>query len=161
MTLVCSMIRREAWLEIPFDRAVTFAEDAIWSHQIAERGWSIHYVPEAVAEHSHNYTARQRYVRAYGDAAALARIADAPPPADTLRGFFLPLARRCLRDSLRLIQLGMPAAVLRLPFHRWPQLRGEWHGARDGYRHFHNKTSAEQLADQNREPSLQPIASTR
>ena len=161
MTLVCSMIRREAWLEIPFDHAVTFAEDAIWSHQIAERGWSTRYVPEAVAEHSHNYTARQRYVRAYGDAAALARIADAPPPADALRGFFLPLAKRCVRDSLRLIQLGVPAAVFRLPLHRWLQLRGEWQGARDGYQHFHPNSPPNNSGDPNREPSLQPIASAR
>lgn len=153
MTLVCSMIRREAWLQVAFDRSVTFAEDAIWSQQIADRGWTTHYVAEAIAEHSHNYSAAQRYVRCYGDAAALARIADAPPPSDMLRGVLLPFAKRCLRDSFRLMQLGMPAAVFRLPFHRWPQVLGTWRGGRDGYLHFHPSDPNQ------REPSFQPIAS--
>jgi rhamnosyltransferase len=158
MTLVCSMIRREAWQETPFDEAVTFAEDAIWSHQVAAIGWSTHYVPAAIAEHSHDYSSRQRYVRAYGDAAALARIRSAPPSGNALSGFFLPFAKRCLRDSLRLVALGTPAAVLRLPFHRWPQLLGEWRGACDGWRHFH--ASPDDQEPNNREVTLQPLATS-
>ena len=158
MTLVCSMIRRDAWRETPFDEAVTFAEDAIWSEQVAALGWTTHYVPEAIAEHSHDYTSSQRYVRAYGDAAALARIRSAPPSNRVIRGFLLPFAKRCLRDSLRLIKLGTPAAILRLPFHRWPQLLGEWRGARDGWQHFHPAPGGPE--SENREPTLQPLATS-
>jgi len=158
MTLVCSMIRREAWQQTPFDEAVTFAEDAIWSHRVAALGWSTHYVPEAIAEHSHDYSFRQRYIRSYGDAAALSRIRSAPPAASIVTGVVLPFAKRCFRDSLRLIKLRTPLAALRLPFHRWPQLLGEWRGARDGWHHFHPAPG--EPDSENREHTLQPLASS-
>ena len=56
MSLVCSMVRRSALIEHRFDEALTFAEDAVWSQAMIERGWAPAYVREAVAEHSHNYT---------------------------------------------------------------------------------------------------------
>ena len=141
LSMVCSMIRRSAWLEQPFDERLTYAEDAVWSSRQRQRGRSIRFVPEASAEHSHEYTWAERYRRDYGDKAALAVLATRAPPGNALTGFALPLAKRCLRDAWRLTRLGRPWTALRLPAYRWPQLLGGWRGARDGWRHWHGAAS--------------------
>ncbi|HYE06769.1 MAG TPA: glycosyltransferase [Planctomycetota bacterium] len=136
LSMVCSMIRASAWRDEPFDERLTYAEDAVWSARQRARGRHIRFVPEARAEHSHEYTAAERYRRDYGDKAALAVLATRSPRG-AIGGLLWPFAKRCLRDSWRLCRMGCPSAVLRLPFHRWPQLKGAWHGARDGWRHWH------------------------
>ena len=79
MSLVCSMVRRSAVERVPFDEELTFAEDAVWSQTMIDEGWTTAYVKEAIVEHSHDYTWRQRYRWTYGDSAALARLRRAAP----------------------------------------------------------------------------------
>lgn len=136
MSLVCSMIRRSAWLENRFDPALTFSEDYVWSHRAQLQGWRLRYVPEAVVEHSHNYSSRELYRRHFGDSAALASIRSRAPRSDAVRGLFLPWTKRCLRDAWRLARMGSLEQAWRLPGYRWPMLLGEWHGARAGWQHF-------------------------
>ena len=134
MSLVVSMIRWSAWDELPFDNRVTYAEDAVWSHHIQELGWHIRYVGGASAEHSHNYSWHQRYKRAYGDAEALAAIRGQPPARTSIGGFWKPYIKRVAKDSLRCVKMGMPHQAWKVPFHRWPQLWGAWHGQTDGWK---------------------------
>jgi rhamnosyltransferase len=132
MSLVCSMIRKRAWKLEPFDERLTFAEDAVWSRSISAHGFHTRYVPEAAAEHSHNYTASERYRRAYGDAAALAVL-----PGECVPGTVcFTWARRVLRDAFRVCALGKPHWIFSIPVHRWSQLRGARDGARPGRTHF-------------------------
>lgn len=144
LSMVCSVVRRSAWEQLNFDERVTYAEDAVWSHAIRERGWRIRYVAEARCEHSHDYTFPQRYRRAYGDNSALAVIADQPPARTMIGGVFKPLLRRLVRDSVRLVRLGQFRALWRLPAYRWPQILGAWHGARDGWQQTHHSSTGEQ-----------------
>jgi glycosyltransferase involved in cell wall biosynthesis len=136
LSMVCSMIRRSAWLDLRFDERLTYAEDAVWSARQRERGRFIRFVPEASVEHSHEYTWAERYRRTYGDKAALAVLATRPPPANAFSGFAVPFAKQCLRDAWLLLRLGRPWAAWRVPAYRWPQLLGAWHGARAGWRHW-------------------------
>jgi rhamnosyltransferase len=136
MSLVCSMIRRSAWLTNRFDPALTFSEDYVWSHRAQLQGWRLCYVPDAVVEHSHNYSQRELYRRHFGDSAALASIRGEAPSPDPLRGLLVPWTKRCLRDTWRLARMGALEAAWRLPAYRWPMLLGEWHGARAGWQHF-------------------------
>lgn len=154
ISLVCSMIRRSAWEAVPFDPALTYAEDCVWTRRVRERGWRVAYVDEARVEHSHEYDAEQRYRRAYGDAAALAVIADRRPPDDPVRGALLPWACRCARDAWRLVRMGRPLDCWRLPAHRWPQMLGRWRGLRDGWRCFREPGDG-------RTTALQPVAAGR
>ena len=94
MSLVVSMIRWSAWNDLPFDNRVTYAEDAVWSHNIQQRGWHLRYIGEVSAEHSHNYSWHQRYQRAYGDAEALAAIKAIPPARTVFGGFWKPYIKR-------------------------------------------------------------------
>lgn len=136
MSLVCSMVRRSAWLENPFDAALTYAEDYVWSHRAQARGWTLRYVPTAVVEHSHNYGPGELYRRHFGDSAALAAIRSERPGRTALTGLWLPWAKRCLRDTWRLARMGALEHAWRLPSYRFPMLLGEWHGASAGWRHF-------------------------
>jgi rhamnosyltransferase len=146
MSLVCSVIRRSAWKELPFHPELTYAEDCVWASQLCARGWSVGYVAEARVEHSHEYRWSERYRRAFGDAAALALLASRPPPG-FLRGCVLPFAARCLRDAWRLMRMGSPCSCWRLPAHRWPMLYGRWRGSRAGWQHFTCEAR----------PALQPV----
>lgn len=143
MSLVCSMVRRSALVSNPFDETLTFAEDAVWSQGMIDRGWRTVYVREAVAEHSHNYTWEERYRRTYGDAAALARILRRAPDRSYLSGFLIPYLKRCLRDLPRLAEVGRLAAFYQIPFYRWPLMLGNFRGTRDGWDFFNRETEEE------------------
>jgi rhamnosyltransferase len=136
MSLVCSMIRRSVWRQNPFDPALTFAEDYVWSHGVRRQGWTLRYVPEAVVEHSHNYASDELYRRHFGDAAALSSIRPKAPTSSPVTGVLLPWTRRCLRDTWRLARMGALRDAWQLPTYRWPMLLGEWHGTRAGWAHF-------------------------
>jgi rhamnosyltransferase len=135
LSLVCSAIRKSVWLEQPFDERLTFAEDYVWSIYTQNKGWHTTYCPEAICEHSHNYTWNQRYRRAFGDSAAMA-VLPGHVSNNPFKGFLLPWVKRCLRDSIRLLKIKEPWLIFSLPFYRWPQMVGEWHGARAGQQHF-------------------------
>ncbi len=151
MSLVCSMVRKTAVLEIPFDDELTFAEDAVWSQTAIERGWRTAYVPEALVEHSHDYTWEQRYRRTFGDSAALARIAEAEPARGLFSGFLLPYGKRCVRDVQRLRRIGKLHQFWRVPFYRWPLMRATWKGSVAGWDYFH------QASSENSGERLQPV----
>ena len=131
--MVCSMIRKSVWEQQPFDERITYAEDAVWSFDVIEQGYSIHYVSDAVVEHSHNYTWQERYRRSFGDQYALSLIRSIPPARTLLGGVVKPFIRRCATDCLRLLRRGLWWQWLQVPMYRWPQLSGAWHGYRKGW----------------------------
>ena len=135
LSLVCSMIRRAAWEDIHFNEDLSYAEDFVWSQHARQRGWSTRYVPTALAEHSHEYTWNERYRRAFGDAAAMATVAQ-HQPSGLVRGMLIPWFTRCVRDTWRLCRYGSPWSAWRLPLYRWPLQLGAWHGAQAGWAHF-------------------------
>jgi len=143
MSLVVSAIRCDAWRHIPFDERLTFAEDAVWSVAVARQGWTTAFVPEVRAEHSHDYTPQQRYRRCFGDAAALACIADRPPPG-AWAGLWKPLVGRLVRDAILLLRMGRPWHAVLLPAHHWPRQRGAWDGARAGWATWSRDPTADQ-----------------
>ena len=142
MSLVCSMVRRQAILDNKFDDALTFAEDAVWSQMMMDKGWKTAYVEDAVAEHSHNYTWEERYRRTYGDAAALARLLKEEPDRSYLTGFLIPYLKRCLRDLPRLAKVGRLHAFYKIPFYRWPLMLANFRGTRDGWEFFNSEPEA-------------------
>jgi rhamnosyltransferase len=141
MSLVCSMVRKTAVAEVAFDAELTFAEDAVWSQAIIDRGWRTVYVPEAIVEHSHDYNWEQRYRRTFGDSAALARLAESEPARGLVAGFLLPYAKRCVRDVLRLREIGKLHHFWRVPIYRWPLMRATWKGSVAGWDYFHGRSS--------------------
>ena len=66
-SLVSSGFRRDELLENPFDESFQYSEDSQW---VNRREVKIVYVPGAIVEHSHNYTASEVKKRFFNEGAA-------------------------------------------------------------------------------------------
>ena len=69
-----SIVRRDVWAQEPFREDLQYSEDDEWSRRLIEKGWGVIYAPESSVIHSHNYTLKQAFRRAYGEAFALAAL---------------------------------------------------------------------------------------
>jgi rhamnosyltransferase len=81
-------IRRELWLEHPYDESLTGLEDLAWSSWAFEQGYGVAYAAEAEIVHQHKEGPKQAYNRYRREAIALRQI--------------LPNSRFRLRNFLRL-----------------------------------------------------------
>jgi rhamnosyltransferase len=144
LSLVVSMIRRSCWQQNPFDPALTYAEDYVWSERAKELGWHLAYVKDAEVEHSHDYSPEEMYRRSYGDAAAVAILSTDAAPPGPIRGVVLPGVMRLMRDVVRLGRMGQLGAVFELPRYRLAAQLGEWRGRRDAWRQWRFGVSGKQ-----------------
>ena len=69
-----SIVRRDVWEKDPFREDLQYSEDDEWSRRLIAKGWDVAYAPESSVIHSHNYTLKQAFRRAYGEAFALAAL---------------------------------------------------------------------------------------
>ena len=128
-SLATSAAWREDLVAHPFNERIRFSEDVEWAHR---RPLRIVYAPDAVVEHSHNYTLRGLKRRFYGEGYADAEIFGAVPP------LWRELASGCrevLRDIVFL--LSHPAGLSELPLapvRRFIQRYYHWKGGRDHVR---------------------------
>lgn len=128
-SMVSSLVHRPVWEKEPFREDLQYAEDDEWSRRIKSRGHGIVFAEQSVAIHSHNYTPRQAYRRAFGDSRAMAATSQADP-ADynlhhtVLLGALADVRRdyRYLKTVRRLGELPF-AAVVRL-CQRYGRYRG-------------------------------------
>jgi glycosyltransferase involved in cell wall biosynthesis len=63
-------VARWSWERVPF-RAVPYAEDRLLASETLEAGIAKAYVPDAPVLHSHDYTPREQFRRAFDEARAL------------------------------------------------------------------------------------------
>jgi rhamnosyltransferase len=115
-SLASSATRRDDLLAHPFDETFKYSEDIEWAHR---RKIRIKYAPDAIVEHSHNYTPAQLKKRFYGEGFADQRIFNAIPSIPRCLAGAL---RETLRDAIYLLKhprgLGeLPGALRR----RWIQ----------------------------------------
>ena len=71
-SMVSSATHRSVLDQHPFREDLQYAEDDEWTRRLAAHGLRIPYAETSVVVHSHNYTLKQSYKRAFGDAKALA-----------------------------------------------------------------------------------------
>jgi rhamnosyltransferase len=108
----------------PIREDLQYAEDDEWTRRLVQHGLKILYAGNSVVMHSHNYSLRQSYKRAFGDALAMAAAGTTQPPAHFLLGWFADSwrdARWCLRQH-RICGLPQAAAI------RLAQRLGRRHG---------------------------------
>jgi rhamnosyltransferase len=136
-SMVSSGLRKDVWAQRGFREDLQYAEDDEYTRWCRGRGYSVVYVPESVAMHSHNYTAAQAFKRAFGDARSMA--ATWPGGAGDLnfvRTVLLGWAqdfRKDVRFCLREQRLGELVHAARI---RWQQRRGRLAGFRQGWRDY-------------------------
>ncbi len=141
-SMVSCVVNRRAWEARPFREDLQYAEDDEWSRRLKAEGWKVLFAPESLAMHSHNYTLKQAYKRAYGDTFAAA--ATGTTPARNYNWHytvFLGAFRDSLRDLAycrregRLLEWPHAAAV------RFSQRRGKMDGYRAGWKHYGRDSS--------------------
>lgn len=100
-SMASSAFRRQVLLDRPFSERVQYSEDLEWARDARRRGLRLRYVPEAAAEHSHNYTLRETWKRFFEEGRADAFIfgdgPDGERPVRPVRSL-LGVARDVARD---------------------------------------------------------------
>jgi glycosyltransferase involved in cell wall biosynthesis len=112
-----------------FDHDIKYSEDIEWSWRMKKSGYDIIYVPQAMVEHSHNYTIAQVKKRFYGEGFADGEIYGGK--CSMLCGCLLPLMMEVLRDLEWLIK---NFKIFSIPFgliYRITQRFSYWRGRHD------------------------------
>ena len=127
-SLASAAARRHLLLEQPFDERLQYSEDIEWSWRMKRLDWKISYVPDAVAEHSHNYEPAALWKRFYNEGLADAAIFDDSP--NLLRAVRRWLAETA-RDYAFCLQQGSWKGLLSAPAYRFRQKFAHYCGLRD------------------------------
>jgi len=128
-SLATSAAPRELLERYPFDPAIRYSEDVEWSYRMKQLGYGIVYAPDAVVEHSHNYTLREVWKRFYNEGLAEGQIYGLRPGC--WNGFFRPWVAESLRDLVYLLRHGQ---LHHLPYgliYRFRQKYAVYRGRRD------------------------------
>jgi rhamnosyltransferase len=128
-SMVSSGLRKDVWALRGFREDLQYAEDDEYTRWCKARGYEIHYVPDSVAMHSHNYTPAQARKRAHGDAKAFAQAGSISAEdrrwLKTVLLGFVSDARHDLRWCARNKRLTEFLHALRI---RWNQRLGKFAG---------------------------------
>jgi rhamnosyltransferase len=110
-SLATSAARKSVLEQYPFNPDIQYSEDIEWSYRIKQMGLKIQYVPEAMVEHSHNYTLEEVKKRFFNEGLADGQIYK--EGHDFFAMFAKPLLVEILRDSLYLLKRG---AIFAIPY---------------------------------------------
>lgn len=109
-----------------FAENLQYSEDVEWSYRMKQLGFKIVYVPDAVVEHSHNYTLPEVWKRFYQEGLAEGGIYGSGKPF--FRGFLIPWLAESARDFRFLIRDGqwreLPYGIV----YRFCQRFAAWRG---------------------------------
>lgn len=136
-SMVSSGIRKDVWARRGFNEAMQYSEDEEYTRWCVAQGYRVHYVPESVAMHSHNYTPDQAAKRAFGEGRAHAAMWGGDPeaynfPRTVLLGWAND-ARRDLAFCLQNNRLNEWPHAARI---RWRQRQARLAGFRAGWKEF-------------------------
>lgn len=118
----------------PIREDLQYAEDDEWTRRLAQNGMQILYAQDSVVMHSHNYTLRQSYKRAFGDAMAMAATPTDKKQPTILLGW---LADVC-RDAKWCIKHRHPGGLPYAIAVRLAQRLGRRNGYAAGLIHYHH-----------------------
>ena len=123
-SLVSSGFRKEELLEHPFDETFQYSEDSQW---VNRREVKIVYVPDAIVEHSHNYTLPEVEKRFFNEGAADKQMGRRSPGAlRTWKSIFA----ETLRDWIYLLKSGSLNEFFYAPRYRYMQKMSYYRGTK-------------------------------
>ena len=123
-SLVSSGFRKAELVEHPFDETFQYSEDSQW---VNRREVKIVYVPEAVVEHSHNYTIPEVRKRFFNEGLADTQMGKTPI---TLLRALRNVIAETLRDYIYLCRHGKFSELYYPPIYRWVQKISYYRGAK-------------------------------
>lgn len=122
-----SAVRKSVWTERKFDEYLFGIEDVDWARAAIEKGYYIHYEPEATVYHIHNEEWHQVFNRYRREAIAAVRIGLSHPPQARLEWWWLLL--RLTDDCIHSFPNWSPARleeILRFRYYQWKGSRQGW-----------------------------------
>ena len=122
--------------ELNFPDDVSYAEDHEWSLRLKEAGHAVDYVAESIAVHSHNYTVKQAYKRAFGDSKASAATARSKSEASIRYTVILGWIKDIVRDWKWFAGEGRRKEIFHAACVRWGQRLGRYNGFHDGWKAY-------------------------
>ena len=128
-SLATSAARKEILVKCPFDPEIQYSEDVEWSYRMKQTGFNIEYVPDAIVEHSHNYTLKEVKKRFYNEGFADGRIYG--PSSGFIADFAKPLIIEYFRDFRFLLAR---ALIFSIPYgiiYRFIQKHSYFKGRKD------------------------------
>ncbi len=123
-SLVSSGFRREELVQHPFDETFQYSEDSQW---VNRREVKIVYVPEAVVEHSHNYTVSEVKKRFFNEGVADKQMGKKSPG---LLRTWKTIFAETLRDWIYLIKNGAIKEFFYAPCYRYVQKMSYYRGTK-------------------------------
>ena len=122
-SMVSSGFRKEELQKKPFNDKIQYSEDSEWVNRTEA---NIVYVPDAIVEHSHNYTLKQIKKRFFNEGVADTQMGKKPISfGHALRN----LIAETLRDYLYLFRHGKWLELYYPPFYRYIQKMSYYRGA--------------------------------
>ena len=123
-SLVSSGFRKEELIEHPFDETFQYSEDSQW---VNRREVKIVYMPDAVVEHSHNYTLPEVKKRFFNEGAADKQMGKMSP--GVLR-IWKSILAETLRDWIYLVKCGAVNEFFYAPCYRYMQKMSYYRGTK-------------------------------
>ena len=123
-SLVSSGFRREELIQHPFDETFQYSEDSQW---VNRREVKIVYVPDAVVEHSHNYTLQEVKKRFFNEGVADKQMGKKSPGA--LRTW-KSICAETLRDWIYIAECGAWKEFFYSPIYRYVQKKSYYRGTK-------------------------------
>ena len=123
-SMVSSGFRKEELLKKPFNDKIQYSEDSEWVNRTEA---NIVYVPDAVVEHSHNYTLKQIRKRFFNEGVADTQMGKRPISfGHALRN----LIAETLRDYIYIFRHGKLLELYYPPIYRYVQKMSYYRGTR-------------------------------
>ena len=123
-SMVSSGFRKEELLKKPFNDKIQYSEDSEWVNRTEA---NIVYVPDAIVEHSHNYTLKQIKKRFFNEGVADTQMGKKPISfGHALRN----LIAETLRDYIYLFRHGKLLELYYPPIYRYVQKMSYYRGTR-------------------------------
>ena len=123
-SLVSSGFRKEELIEHPFDETFQYSEDSQW---VNRREVKIIYVPEAIVEHSHNYTLQEVKKRFFNEGVADRQMGKKSPG---LLSTWKSILAETLRDWIYLVKNGPVNELFYAPRYRYVQKMSYFRGTK-------------------------------
>ena len=133
-SMVSSGLRKDIWEKRGFREDLQYAEDDEYTRWCKRQGHEVHYVPESVVMHSHNYTPQQSFKRSFEDARAIGKAWTGSPNSFTWqRTVFLGWLRDMLHDLRFSARHGRWGELAHSAHIRWKQRTGRHMGFHKGW----------------------------
>ena len=123
-SLVSSGFRKDELLAHPFDETFQYSEDSQW---VNRREVKIVYVPDAIVEHSHNYTLQEVKKRFFNEGVADKQMGKKSPG---VLGTWKSIFAETLRDWIYIAQCGAWQEFFYSPIYRYMQKMSYYRGTK-------------------------------